>query len=99
MLHRYKNSREGSPFEDLFELIGENDILQAEVLGKAMRLGSMFSVQNADMMGQLKYFPKKKIIEMKLPKAAVPLYGEVAEARFQSLARTLGAEINVKVAK
>ena len=98
LLHRYKNSRAGSPFEPLFGLIAEHDLHRAEVLGKAMRLGSMFSVQMPQMMGRLKFYPKKKIVEMTLPAHAEPLFGEVAMARFDGLARSLDAETRVQIA-
>ena len=44
LLHRYKNSRAGSRLEPLFRLLTEDQIRDAEVLGKAMRFGAMFSV-------------------------------------------------------
>ena len=75
----------------------DKEIHQAEILGKAMRLGSMISVQNPDLMCQLKYYPKKKVLEMRIPAHSVPLYGEVAEARFKSLANTLNVTPLTKV--
>ncbi len=44
LLHRYKNSRAGSRLEPLFRLLTDDEIRDAEVLGKAMRFGAMFSV-------------------------------------------------------
>ena len=44
LLHRYKNSRSGSRMEPLFKLLREDELQDAEVLGKAMRFGAMFSV-------------------------------------------------------
>lgn len=96
LLHRYKNSREGSPFEQHFELLDAKATHQAEVLGKAMRLGAMFSVQMPGMLGKLRHYPKKKKLEMKLTPGTEDLFGEVAEARLNSLALTLGAEPVVK---
>ena len=98
LLHRYKNSRAGSPFEPLFGLISAKELHRAEVLGKSMRLGAMFSVQLPQMMGRLKFYPKKKIVEMTLPAHAEPLFGEVAMARFESLASSLDAKTRVKIA-
>ena len=95
LLHRYKNSREGSRFEPLFALLSPEQIAQAEVLGKAMRFGAMFSTQAPDKLTELRYFPKRKLLELGLQKGAEDLYGEVAEARFGSLAKALGVETAV----
>jgi exopolyphosphatase/guanosine-5'-triphosphate,3'-diphosphate pyrophosphatase len=92
LLHRYKNSRSGSRFEPLFELLSERDIRDAEILGKAMRFGAMFSANSADQLGKLKWMPKKKVLELSLPKGTANLFGEVVESRFGALANALGAE-------
>ena len=95
LLHRYKNSRSDSPFEPIFGLLSDEQLKQAEIAGKAMRFGSMLSVQSTDLMGQLKWYPKKKVLEMRLAKGSEWLFGEVASARFGSLAEAMGAEANV----
>ena len=97
LLHRYKNSRAGSRFEPLFSLLDEHQLREAEVLGKAMRFGAMFSVKAPDEAGEMIWRPKKKILELKLKAASQPLFGEVAEARFTSLVAALGAEAKVTV--
>ncbi|WP_116130911.1 Ppx/GppA family phosphatase [Tropicimonas sp. IMCC34043] len=90
--HRYRNARPGDRFAPLLELLDERLMHEAEVLGKAMRFGAMFSFANPERMGTLKYRPKMKILELQLLPEAEPLYGEVAEARLAALATTLGAE-------
>ena len=95
LLHRYKNSRSGSRLEPLFSLLSEAEIRDAEVLGKAMRFGAMFAIHSPDDAGELVWRPKKKVLELKLHKKSQPLFGEVAEARFKSLAASLGAEAKV----
>ena len=40
LLHRYKNKREGL-FEAYYALLSDEELQEAEVLGKAMRFGSM----------------------------------------------------------
>ncbi|MDT1061328.1 exopolyphosphatase [Paracoccus sp. CPCC 101403] len=92
LLHRYRNSRANSPMAPLFALLNEEQIRTAEVLGKAMRFGAMFSVKDPAEAGELKYMAKKKILQLRLTKVGVALMGEVAEARFRSLAAALGAE-------
>ncbi len=100
LLHRYRNKREGTPFEALAPLLDEDDTRQAEVVGKAMRFGAMFSAQDPSLMGQLKLYPKKRELELQLPGGdGEALYGEVAEARFRSLAASLAAEPKVRVIK
>ena len=97
LLHRYRNKRQGTRFEDLYDLLSEKEQKQAEILGKAMRFGAMFWMQPDVPMGQFRWFPQKRVLELRIPKAAGALYGEVAEARFLSLAASLNAETNVKL--
>ncbi len=91
LLHRYKNSRAGSRLEPLFRLLTEEQIRDAEVLGKAMRFGAMFSVADPQLAGTLKLRPKKKELELALTPLGEGLFGEVAQARFNSLALALKA--------
>ena len=97
LLHRYSNKREGTRFEPMFKLVDEAAMHQAEVVGKAMRFGAMLWLQKNAPMGQLRWFPKKKLLELHLTEAASPLFGEVAEARFLSLAASLGAQTDVRI--
>ncbi|SNX68890.1 Ppx/GppA phosphatase [Cereibacter ovatus] len=98
LLHRYKNSRSGSRLEPLFRLLTEDQMRDAEVLGKAMRFGSMFSIEDPSAAGSLKLMPKKKVLELTLTPEGAALYGEVAQARFKSLALALGAMPQVRTA-
>lgn len=91
--HRYRNKR-GS-FEALYGLLDETGQKQAEILGKAMRFGAMLSMQPGEKMGRLRWYPKKKRLELVMPPAAMPLYGEVAQARLSSLASALEAEVEI----
>lgn len=97
LLHRYKNSRDGSPFEALFGFLDEDDLKKAEVLGKALRFGAMLTASENETMGALKYFPKKSRLELHLAPGTRGLFGEVAEARLNALAEALGGvEVVVK---
>ncbi len=96
LLHRYKNSRDDTRFAALIELLPEKDLKQAEVLGKALRFGAMMAADTPEMMGRLDWHPKKKTLALYLPKAAEGLFGEVAQARFNTLAAALDAEPTVK---
>ncbi len=97
LLHRYRNKREGTPFEDMIGLLDEQRQLQAEVLGKAMRFGAMLLMQENANSSSLRWFPKKRLLEFRLSAQARPLFGEVAEARLQSLAAALSAELEITV--
>ena len=98
LLHRYKNKREGTRFEDLAGLISEKATRDAEVLGKALRFGAMLWMSDASADGtSLEWKPRKRILKLKLTKDSAPLFGEVAEARFTSLAASLDAETSVVI--
>ncbi|TNF57773.1 MAG: Ppx/GppA family phosphatase [Rhodobacteraceae bacterium] len=96
LLHRYRNNRNGTRFEDLYDLLSPEGQKQAEILGKAMRFGAMFWMQPGTPMGEFRWFPQKKRLELRIPEAALPLYGEVAQARLMSLAASLQAEVTVR---
>jgi exopolyphosphatase/guanosine-5'-triphosphate,3'-diphosphate pyrophosphatase len=96
LLHRYKNSRANSPFAHLFELISEADQAEAEVLGKAMRFGAMFALHSPQDAAEIDYSAKKGLLTLSLTPKGEGLFGEVAEARFASLAAALGAKPRVK---
>jgi exopolyphosphatase/guanosine-5'-triphosphate,3'-diphosphate pyrophosphatase len=95
LLHRYKNSRAGSRLEPLFRLLSDDEIQEAEVLGKAMRFGAMFAVEDPSKAGKLVWHPKKRILELHLTTEGHDLFGEVARARFAALALALRAETRV----
>ncbi|WP_435229854.1 Ppx/GppA family phosphatase [Pseudopelagicola sp. nBUS_20] len=97
LLYRYRNKREGTGFDALQTLIGEEDKRQAEILGKSMRFGAMLWMQGTEDMGKLKWRPKKRELNLLLPKSAEPLFGEVAAARLKSLANALNATSTVKI--
>ncbi len=97
LAHRYRNARPDNRFAPLLGLLSEKQIKEAEVLGKALRFGAMFSFANPDGMGTLNYRPKKRTLELRLPPDSATLFGEVAAARFTSLARALDAEKTVTV--
>ena len=99
LLHRYRNKREGTRFEDMFVLLDDKQLKQAEVLGKALRFGAMLWMDSSADMGALTWRPKKRELRLTLPPSAAPLYGEVAQARFQSLVDALDATGEVKFSK
>ncbi|MGA0540177.1 Ppx/GppA family phosphatase [Neotabrizicola sp. VNH66] len=98
LLHRYKNSRSGNRMEPLFRLLSDADIQQAEVLGKAMRFGAMFSVGDPARAGRLVWMPKKRVLGLELSEEGAGLFGEVAQARFAALAVALKAQTRIALA-
>ncbi|SFC46966.1 Ppx/GppA family phosphatase [Tropicimonas isoalkanivorans] len=99
LAHRYRNARPGNRFTPLLEMLGEPLTREAEILGKALRFGAMFSFANPEGMGTFRYRPKKKTLELRLPPNSATLYGEVAAARFDSLARAMGVETIVTLTR
>ncbi len=99
LLHRYRNQRKGTQFEALFELLSEDQQREAEILGKAMRFGAMLWMEKDAKLGEMRWFPKKKHLELRLHPSAKPLFSEVAQARLASLASSLEAEVTVKFNK
>nr|WP_229583181.1 Ppx/GppA family phosphatase [Paracoccus sp. S-4012] len=93
LLHRYKSSRANSPMAPLFALLSADELRDAEVLGKAMRFGAMFSVRNPGTAGRLSV--DAGVLRLKLTKTGRALMGEVALARFRSLASAMGATAEV----
>ena len=96
LLHRYKNSRSGSRLEPLFRLLTEEQIQKAEVLGKAMRFGAMFSTVGPESAGSLQWNARRKTLELTLTPMGRDLFGEVTEARFKSFAAAMRATPVVK---
>lgn len=99
LLHRYKNNRAGSRMEPLFRLLSEEELQEAEVLGKAMRFGAMFSIAHPETAGALRWAPKKRVLELSLTPRGIGLFGEVAQARFNALALALKATPKVVAAE
>nr|WP_229665158.1 Ppx/GppA family phosphatase [Paracoccus acridae] len=90
LLHRYKNSRAGSPMAPLFKLLSEAEIRDAEILGKAMRFGAMLALDDPADAGKLTLTDQE--LRLHLTSIGRKLMGEVAEARFRSLCNALDKE-------
>ncbi len=99
LLHRYSNKRENMRFQDLYNMVDEATLLEAEILGKAMRFGAMLWMNRHEERGELRWFPKKKHLELWLTGDMLPLFGEVAEARLNSLGSSLDATVEIKIRK
>ena len=95
--YRYANKAESDGFKKLHGLLEDKDRREAEVLGKAMRFGAMLWTRSEADRGAFKWFPKKKVLEYRVTKAAADVFGEVPEARLRSLAASLEAELIIKM--
>ncbi|GAW33266.1 guanosine-5'-triphosphate,3'-diphosphate pyrophosphatase [Roseovarius sp. A-2] len=96
LLHRYSNKRGNTRFSDLDSLISDADKKDAEIVGKAMRFAAMLWLKKNARLGELRWFPKKRLLELRLSDEAAPLFGEVARARFDALTTALDAQGTVR---
>jgi exopolyphosphatase/guanosine-5'-triphosphate,3'-diphosphate pyrophosphatase len=97
LLHRYKSNRDNTNFNaELLTPFPEAQVMEAEILGRAMRFGAMFTVARPTDHGSLAWRSKRKelILTLKTDEGRA-LFGEVSEARFRALASAMGAEASV----
>lgn len=99
LMYRYSSRREGTRFDALFELLSEADAREAEVLGRAMRLGAMLWLGAHDAPGSFRWRPERKALTLTVEARARPLFGEVAQARLRALGQAMGAEAKVEFAE
>ncbi|MBP1804780.1 exopolyphosphatase/guanosine-5'-triphosphate,3'-diphosphate pyrophosphatase [Rubellimicrobium aerolatum] len=95
LLYRYSSRREGTRFDRLFRLLSDADAREAEVLGRAMRLGAMLWLGAHDAPGAFRWRPEKGTLTLTVEARARPLFGEVAKARLDALAQAMGAVAKV----
>ncbi len=95
LMNRYTNKIDKTRYASLFEMLNDDQVKEAEILGKAMRLGAMLWLTSDETPGRLKWSPKARELTLKLSEEARPLFGEVAEARFAALTNTLDAQGSV----
>lgn len=99
LMNRYTNKTANSRFDPLFAMLDETQIKDAEILGKAMRLGAMLWLTADEAPGTLQWKPKSRELVLRLTQHARPLYGEVAEARLAALVSAMNATGEVKFTK
>ena len=80
-------------FREAARPAAEGGLTEAEVLGKAMRLGAMLWMSKSTQGGvELRWHPDKRLLQIAMSAGAKPLFGEVAQSRFKSLANAMNAE-------
>ena len=85
LLHRYRNKRKGSPYSDLFPLLSDTQIEQAEILGKAMRIGAMLWVKDNKKRAALNWNETTRELVLELSQKNADLFGEVCPLRWVHL--------------
>jgi exopolyphosphatase/guanosine-5'-triphosphate,3'-diphosphate pyrophosphatase len=91
LLFRYKNSHSRTSFDPLLRLLSAQKIKDAEILGKAMRLGANLWVASTKTETYLKYSKKKNKLSLKISELDKKRLGEVSLVRLESLAKSLRA--------
>lgn len=99
LMNRYKTGGADNRLTPLLKLLSEDEIQHAVMLGRALRFGAMLSVGGDEAAGELRYFPKKMVLELILQPERRALFGEVAESRFAALAKTLGVSTVVRTGR
>ena len=79
----------------MLEILSEDELKEAEILGKAMRFGAMFSTVESEMPARLLWDSKRGILKLTMKAKMKALYGEVVAARFLSLAEALKAKTEI----
>lgn len=97
LMYRYKTNGMRPRIKEIAGLLPAKDLAEAKMLGRALRFGSMFSMDGPENAGELRYFPKKHVLELVLERDMQALFTEVAQQRFQSFAQQLDAEAKVRV--
>ena len=98
LMYRYASRREGTRWDALFRLLSDADAREAEVLGRALRLGAMLWLGAHDAPGAFRWDPAGRSLELILEARARPLWGEVAQSRLNGLAQAMGATASVSFA-
>lgn len=91
LFHRYRKTLQ-APSCAYVDLLNSEDIRQAEILGRAMRFGAMFSATSPEKIGRLKFRAKQHVLTLIQPESFKDIFGEVVEARFKSLASAMDCE-------
>ncbi|MDG1936089.1 MAG: Ppx/GppA family phosphatase [Paracoccaceae bacterium] len=89
LMHRYKNQHDDDRFTPLIELLVKDEIKNAGILGKAMRLGAMMWISETSQRAKLNWDPEAPKLTLRLTKSSQGLFGEAAAARLDSLAASL----------
>ena len=99
LMYRYSSKTNQERFGPLLAMLTPQEIADAEILGRAMRLGAMLWTGIEEPPGTLKWKKSTNELQLTLRAETAPLFGEVAESRFGALATALGATGQITFAK
>jgi exopolyphosphatase/guanosine-5'-triphosphate,3'-diphosphate pyrophosphatase len=97
LMHRYRNHNDSPQFNAFKDMLTSEELDQAKILGRALRFGAMLWTSDKELPGSLRWHRKPRVLELHLSGPTVPLFGEVAQARLQSLTAALKAEAQIKI--
>ncbi|QHQ35566.1 Ppx/GppA family phosphatase [Algicella marina] len=97
ILHRYKSSARSHFDPAIIELLSEERQLEAEILGKALRLGAMLTGAAPGALEDTDISLRKGVLRLRLRSNARALAGEVVVKRLETLASRLGVEASLEV--
>ncbi len=97
LMQRHKNNRDTETFAPLIALLDQDEIKNAGILGKAMRLGAMMWISEKGQDTKLKWDPQSSKLTLRMTKSSEGLFGEVVAARLDSLAATLGCSADHEI--
>ncbi len=97
LMYRYKTNGMRPRIKEIAALLPDKDVAEAKMLGRALRFGAMFSMDGPENAGELRFYPKKGVLELVLERDMQALFTEVAEQRFGTLANQIGAIAKVRV--
>ena len=97
ILNRYKNSRKTAFADDLIALLSETRVVEAETLGRAIRLGAMLSGAAPGTLEQTALRLDDTTLTLVLKGRAAELQGEAVERRLAALAATLGRDPVIEI--
>jgi len=90
LMWRYKQGRPDATIEAMGSLLPEEDLLAAELLGRAIRLGAMISGGSRRILRQTRLVIDDDTLTLELGARARMQQGETVEKRLQALAEGLG---------
>ena len=97
LMHRYRDHNDSPQVNAFKDMLTSEQLDQAKILGRALRFGAMLWTSDKELPGSLRWHRKPRVLELHLSGPTVPLFGEVAQARLQSLTAALMAEVQIKI--
>jgi exopolyphosphatase / guanosine-5'-triphosphate,3'-diphosphate pyrophosphatase len=94
---RYEGRADAPVTRPAWQLLGEEPLRQAHVLGLGLRLAYTMSAGTPAILSQVKLKVERGSIDLVAPAAMRPMIGEAVERRLEALARAMGRKPRVKI--